>query len=139
MEVQNQEMSWHPQDVILSCDETVRRKLTSFGKGGNKSREPHVVCLGAVPCKWNQVPNREFYILLNILKFGYDAVKYEPGSCHHEGALRRRQGVDLMALFVFLMKCPRNMQQNCNGDESKGGCSTLRHNAKNNSRISHSS
>ena len=33
------------------------------------------------------------------------------------------------------MQCPRNMQQNCNGDESKAkGCSTIRHNAKNNSR-----
>ena len=42
--------------------------------------------------------------------------------------------MNLIALFVFLMQCLRNMQQNCGGDESKGGCSTIRHNAKNNSR-----
>lgn len=70
----------------------------------------HVVCLGAVPYKSNQVSDGEFYILLNILKFGYDAVKYQPGSCHHAGVLRRRQGLDLIALFVFLVQCPRNMQ-----------------------------
>lgn len=93
-------MSFYP--VMKLLGENLHPLDGGAGRGGG-SIEPHVVCLGAVPCKWNQVSNREFYILLNILKFGYDAVKYQPGSCHHAGALRRRQGLDLMALFVFLM------------------------------------
>lgn len=74
--------------------------------------------------------DREFYILLNILKFGYE---YQPGSCH-QAVLLEGEGLDLIALFVFLMQCPRNTQQNCNRDESKGGCITINANAKNNSR-----
>lgn len=34
MEVQNRETSWHPQDVILPCAETVMKRLTSFGEQG---------------------------------------------------------------------------------------------------------
>lgn len=65
------------------------------------------LCHVVEPSLW-----REFYILLNILKFDQDTVQYQPGSCQQTGTVSRRQGLDLTALFVFLMQCPRNVQQN---------------------------
>lgn len=59
--------------------------------------------------QWNQISTREFYILLNILKFSYHTVKYQSGSCHQWVLVEEDRELDLRTLFVLLMQHRRNM------------------------------
>lgn len=55
MKAQNREMPWHPKEIIPPCTATDMKRFISFKEGKNNcSLEPHVICLGAVPCNWSK-------------------------------------------------------------------------------------